>query len=233
MESTYIAILKFEETLSDAEIRCFRGAVVNLVGKDYVAYHNHLGDKRLSYSYPLIQYKRIDGKLALVGIGSSAESVMRLAYQFPCTIKIGEKETTFHTQSCTMESYRPSMEVKPKFYRIKDYIALTDDNIKKYNSMLALTDKLTFLENILTGNILSFLKGIDFHAEDRIFCAITSFAEPHIKYYKGVHFNVFDLSFVSNVELPSGIGLGKSSSIGFGVIKKEVTPSKYKNFESL
>lgn len=232
MESTYIVVLKFEETLSDTEIRCFRGAVVDLVGKEKVAYHNHLEGERLAYSYPLVQYKRIDGKMAVVGIGSAAESVRLLAYQFPRSLKIGRKKMTFHAQSCTMESYCPVMEVKPKLYSIKDYIALTDDNLKKYNSMLALTDKLSFLEDILVGNILSFLKGIGYHADERIFCAITAFAEPRVKYYKEVHFNVFDLSFVSNIELPSGIGLGKSGSVGFGVVKKEILPSRFEKFES-
>lgn len=232
MQFTYITVLKFEETLSDMETRCFRGAIVGLVGKEKVTYHNHLGDERLVYSYPLVQYKRIDGKLAIVGIGSAAESVMQLACQFPQSLKIGKKDVVFHTRSCTMDVYRPVLEVKPKLYSIKDYIALTDDNFRKYGSMLALTDKITFLEDILVGNILSFLKGIEYRVEGKIFCAITSFAEPRTKCYKGVRFVVFDLGFVSNIELPSGIGLGKSSSMGFGVLKREVLPSKFENFES-
>lgn len=232
MESIYIAILKFEEFLGDAETRCFRGAIVDLVGKGNMAFHNHLSNDRLSYSYPLVQYKRIDGKMAIVGIGTMADCIMQLAGQFPRTLKIGKKDIAFHVQSCKIEKYQPIMEVNPKLYSIKDYIALTDENLKKYNSMLALTDKLSFLEDILTGNILSFLKGIGYHAEDRIFCAITTFSEPHIKYYKGVHFNVFNLSFVSNIELPSGISLGKSGSVGFGVLKKEMLPGKFDNFES-
>lgn len=229
MESINIAVLKFEETLSDMELRCFRGAIVELVGKDNVLFHNHLEGKRLSYSYPLVQYKHIDGKLAVVGIGEAAESVMQLSGKFPHTLMIGKKEMRFNMHNCMMENYRPIMELRPKLYSISNYIALTDDNFKKYNSMLALTDKLTFLEDILTGNILSFLKGVGYHAEERIFCAITSFTEPSLKSYKGVRFNVFDLRFVTNVELPSGIGLGKSSSVGFGTLTKEMLPHKFDN----
>ena len=232
MKSTYIATIQFEETLNDTEIRCFRGAIIDLVGKENSSFHNHLEGQRLAYSYPLVQYKRIDGRLAVVGIDSAAETVAQLANKFPCSLKIGRKNITFHAKDCSMESYDPIIEMKPKLYSIKEYLALTDENFKKYNAMLALTDKLTFLENILIGNILSFLKGLGYQAEEQIFCAITEFAEPYIKYYKGVHFSVFDLKFVSNIELPSGIGLGKSSSVGFGVLKKETLPSKFENFES-
>lgn len=232
MEPTFVTTLKFEETLNDTEIRCFRGAMIDLVGRENAFFHNHLEGQRLAYSYPLVQYKRIDGKLAIVGMASASASVMQLASKFPCSLKIGRKIIAFHIHNCDMQAYRPITEVKPKLYSIKEYIALTDENFKKYNTMLALTDKLTFLENILVGNILSFLKGIDYHAEEQIFCAITEFAEPYQKYYKGVHFSVFDLKFVSNIELPSGIGLGKSSSVGFGVLRKEALPHKFENFES-
>lgn len=231
MESTNVAILKFEEKLDTEELQCFRGAIVNLVGKENVAFHNHLANGKVHYTYPLVQYKLIDGHVAITGIGGATAAVTNMASKFPCQLSIGKKSMNFHLYSCTLKPYTPIAETKPKLYTIKNYIALTDENFKKYHSILALTDKITYLENILIGNILSFFKGIGYHAEERIFCAITSLEGPNAKYYKGVKFDVFDISFVSNIELPSYISLGKSSSIGFGVLKQEVLPERFENYK--
>lgn len=96
--------------------------------------------------------------------------------------------------------------------------------------MLALTDKVNFLEQVITGNILSFLKGIGYHAAEKIECAITQLKEPVEQSYKHVKFDTFDLMFVSNMELPDGIALGKSGSVGFGTLFRRELPDRFKNF---
>ena len=101
------------------------------------------------------------------------------------------------------------------------YIGLTDENFKKYHSMLALTDKVNFLEQVITGNILSFLKGIGYHAAEQIECAITQLKEPVEQSYKHVKFDTFDLMFVSNMEL---------GSVGFGTLSRRELPDRFKNF---
>ena len=96
--------------------------------------------------------------------------------------------------------------------------------------MLALTNKVNFLEQVITGNILSFLKGIGYHAAEKIECAITQLKEPVEQSYKHVKFDTFDLMFVSNMVLPDGIALGKSGSVGFGTLSRRELPDRFKNF---
>lgn len=96
--------------------------------------------------------------------------------------------------------------------------------------MLALTDKITFLEQIITGNILSFFKGIGYHVEERIECAITEMKELSEQSYKHVKFDSFEIKFVCNMELPDGIALGKSGSVGFGTLTRCELPERFKNF---
>ena len=228
MEAKNIAILRFEENLGASDIRCFRGAIIDMVGKEQAFFHNHEAGG-LRYGYPLIQYKSIGGHACLVGIADAALSVMQLADKFPCLLKIGKKEMEFHVLDCRLVPYFPKMEDAPKLYHLKDYIALTEDNFKKYHSLLALTDKVNFLEQIIIGNILSFLKGIDYHVQERIECAITEMKEPTEKFYKHVKFDTFDLMFVSNIELPDAIALGKSGSVGFGTLTREELPERFKN----
>lgn len=224
-----IAILQFEECLDIAELRCFRGAIIDMVGRENTSFHNHeeLGYK---YGYPTIQYKVMDGQVCLIGIRESAIPIMQLAGRFPATIQIGKKQKVFHVKNCSLTPYIPVIEDAPKLYHLKQYMGLTDDNFKKYHSMLALTDKITLMEQIITGNILSFLKGIGYHAAERIEVAITRFEEQREKSYKHVKFDIFDVQFVSNIELPEAIGLGKSVSVGFGTLTKMGLPDRFYNF---
>lgn len=223
-----IAILRFEEKLDTAKLRCFRGAIIDMVGSEAICFHNHTENGYL-YRYPTVQYKVMDGHVCLVGIGDSAFSVMQLAGRFPCEILIGKQRMTFHVLDCKLVPYEPMIEDAPKLYRLNQYIALTDDNFKKYHSMLALTDKITFVEHIIAGNILAFLKGIGYHAAEHIEVAITRFSELREKSYKQVKFDVFDVQFVSNILLPDAIGLGKSVSVGFGVLTRLELPDRFKN----
>ena len=225
--SNNIAILKFEEKLDTVELRCFRGAIIDMVGLEETAFHNHT-ENGYKYGYPSIQYKVMNGHVCIVGIGESAFSVMQLVGKFPCEIKIGKKLMAFHVKDSRLTPYEPMVENAPKLYRLSQYIALTDDNFKKYHSMLALTDKITLVEQIITGNILSFLKGIGYFAAERIEVAITHFSELREKSYKHVKFDVFDVQFVSNIELPEAIGLGKSVSVGFGILTRLELPDKFR-----
>lgn len=228
MEATNIAILKFKENLNTAELRYFRSAIIELVGKENLAFHNH-EDNGLRYGYPKIQYKVMDNHVCLTGIAEASFPVMQLVGKFPCQLQIGKTKKEFHVQDCTLTPYLPKMEDAPKLYHLKNYLALTDDNFRKYHSMLALTDKIILLEHILTGNILSFLKGIGCFVDERIECAIIQMKEPTTQSYKNVKFDSFDLMFVSNMELPEGISLGKSGSVGFGTLYKCELPDKFKN----
>lgn len=229
MEAKNIAILKFKENLGTADLRCFRGAIIDMVGKDNPYFHNH-EDGGLRYGYSMIQYKVLDGHVCLVGIAEAAMAVMQLVGRFPHSLKIGKKEMEFHVETCSLTPYIPLMEDAPKLYRLRNYLALTDDNFKKYHRMLALTDKITFLEQIITGNILSFFKGIGYHVEERIECAITEMKELSEQSYKHVKFDSFEIKFVCNVELPDGIALGKSGSVGFGTLTRCELPDRFKNF---
>lgn len=63
-----ILVVTFANDLPAHDLSLFRGAVISTVGQEHVLFHNHQGDK-LRYSYPLVQYKRIGGKAALVCLG--------------------------------------------------------------------------------------------------------------------------------------------------------------------
>jgi CRISPR/Cas system endoribonuclease Cas6 (RAMP superfamily) len=66
---------------------------------------------------------------------------------------------------------------------------------------------------------LSFAKGIGWTIEKQIEVKFTSSPKPSWISLKGNKVLAFEVSFASNVFLPAYMGLGKSVSMGFGVVK--------------
>ncbi|MDO9154258.1 MAG: CRISPR-associated endonuclease Cas6, partial [Paludibacter sp.] len=71
------------------------------------------------------------------------------------------------------------------------------------------------------GNILSMGKGIDIQFDKEITCKITNIIETTTMSYKNVKMMSFDVEFKSNVSLPDYIGIGKGTSIGYGMIAQK------------
>ena len=229
----HIAIhrLSFKAALSGKQTPAFRGAIIKAMGEAaHPLMHNHL-DNGLRFAYPMVQYKIIDGCPTILTFGE--EGVLLndfFSKNESFDVSIRGKNIPCHLQTCKKSDYIPVIDVQPNYYSIADYLPLTDDNVQEYDSLMALTDKICLLEKIMTGNILSFFKGIDYHVDEQIVCVITSIERQHTIKYKGVHFRAFDMHFVSNVLLPDYIGLGKSTSIGMGTIKRLPLPKEFLKF---
>ena len=98
MEATNIAVLRFKEPLSSTEVRGFRGAIVELAGRENPCFHNHEANG-LRYGYPLVQYKVIDNHVCLIGIAEAAMAVMALAGKFPAGLGDGVSCTGLYAHS--------------------------------------------------------------------------------------------------------------------------------------
>src|SRR5690606_18871731 len=106
-------------------------------------------------------------------------------------------------------------------YSLYRWQALNEKNYPQYNLLNSLTEKLQMLERILTGNILSFAKGIDWHIENPIRVSITNMPHQRMNKMKDIQVAALDIEFTCNVGLPDWIGLGKGVSKGFGVVRRK------------
>ena len=77
------------------------------------------------------------------------------------------------------------------------------------------------LEQILIGNILSLLKGLDTFIDFQLQTVITDYCVGRPVTYKHLKLTNIDLSFNANINLPQQIGIGKHSSMGAGVLTKK------------
>ena len=115
-----------------------------------------------------------------------------------------------------------NLNIRDKKFRyvIRNWLALNEKNYKIYMQTQSLAEKYKLLENILTANILSFAKGVDWHIEEdkKIEVNITKILKEKKTWFKGNPLLAFDVEFTSNVFIPSTIGLGKAASHGYGVV---------------
>jgi hypothetical protein len=101
---------------------------------------------------------------------------------------------------------------------LRKWLPFNQDNYNEFQLIEDVKGKAEFLEKILTGNILSFAKGIGIHFGRNVICHITSMEEIGVMKYKNINFAAFDIMFKTNVSLPNYIGLGRGVSHGFGTI---------------
>ena len=212
-------ILQFANELSTNDITKFRGAVIASLKEKNILYHNHIED-RFRYAYPLIQYKRIHQKAAIVCIGDGVKAIHELFASDNFLFKIGEKETEMKMDNVKVYDNEISIFDTIQYYRIRNWLPLNSENYAKFQNADSLVERIQILERILAGNMLSFLKGIDIHLEEQMELHITSILDQRPAIYKRVKLMSFDIEFKTNLYLHQYIGIGKNASVGFGTLTK-------------
>lgn len=207
----------FENEISGHLISSFRGAIIARVGRDHRAFHNHDEDK-LIYKYPTIQYKVIHNNASLLCLGEGVDEIHHFFGLRSWDISLQGTPVTLKIDRLDLNTVNLNVWDKMFRYSIRNWLALNTDNYKKYQGITGLVERTAFLEKLLTGNILSFAKGIGWHIEKPVKVEIQSIRGQKMTKYKGVPLMAFDMDFRSNVFLPNYLGLGKSASHGYGVI---------------
>lgn len=217
MNTIRLITATFDTKMSIPEIPYLRGNMIRLSGENPL-FHNHHA-KNFSYTYPLVQYKRIGRHAALVGINQGAEALIQLlekgeVYSF----QLGKR--TANIRAVTIRSEKIPVVYGDTFYNysIKDWLPLNRENYQIYQKTEGMIERIAMLEKILVGNILSFAKGVDIFFDKPVTCKILQLESTGLRSYKEVELMSFSAKFRCNVSLPEYIGLGKSVSMNHGVI---------------
>lgn len=205
--------------IQQKEVPLFRGAVLNVLGdKANLLFHNHVGDDQFRYSYPLIQYKRLGGKAAIVCIGDGIEPVGQILSDIPNKLIIGTHDKECNIEHIDTKEYPVSINKEFSFYHLRHWLPLNSSNYAQFVSAENFVEKIQILERVLIGNILSFLKGVGIYLEDQIELNITNIINQRPTFYKKVRLMTFDIEFKTNITLPPYVGIGKNASIGYGIL---------------
>lgn len=207
-------------SLQTRDAHKLRGYFGNLFKEHSPLLHNHFETGELRYKYPLVQYKVLNEMPTLVALQEGAKLLVQLFLKIR-ELKIDESIYPVSSKNIESELITIGHSDQLHEYRFKTiWMGLNQDNHLKFISMNSQEDKNRLLDKILTGNILSFFKGLEIFLEPNQRLLVKSRLEEKRTQFKNKDMMAFSGSFVVNAHLPSNIGLGKAVSRGFGTIEK-------------
>lgn len=216
----HMAMAVFEDLISPDELRFFRGAVIKLSDNNHL-FHNHI-DVGYRYSYPKLQYKLLNRHPAVLGIDEGANAVMALfSGMESLQCRLGHCSRELHLLSLAEWHDEIGLSDTQHVYCIENWLPLNSRNFKEYREAEGLIGQITLLQRILTGNLLSFAKGMGLFFDRQIKCTLEDIRTNDGSGFKGLEFMEFSAVFKSDVLLPQWIGLGKSASLNHGIILKQ------------
>ncbi len=219
MKKIRTLLVKFDNVLHPQEVPAFRGAVIEKVGREHLLFHNHLNDRQYHFHYPMLQYKSIHRKPAILCLGEGIDEIHKLFNQDTWEINIKGKKTDLVIDKLNLGNITLNIWDKSYGYHLNKWLALSEINYEKFKNFSNEIDRINMLERILTGNILAFAKGVGWHIDQQIKLRITDLKRSKNLKYKNTYLLAFDLDFSANVFLPNYIGLGKGASHGYGMVK--------------
>lgn len=221
IHSLHQTIIRFPEIqLETRDAHKLRGYFGTLFQDHSPLLHNHLQTGESAYRYPLVQYKVLDSIPVLVGINEGADLLTSLFLKIK-ELKIGERSYSVLQKNIESKMVTIGLCDDLHAYRFQTlWMALSQRNYAEYLSEVA-EQQTKLLKAILTGNILSFFKSMNYRAEANIMVNLKITAERETQ-FKNNAMLAFEGVFISNVLLPDYIGLGKSVARGFGAIALEI-----------
>jgi len=216
----YLSI-QFKNELSMAELPWFRGAVIAAAGRENGLFHNH--DEQAGgfrYAYPLIQYKRLHNRAALICLEEGANEIHAFFQGRPRQLMIGQRPITpevehLHLNEITLQAWDTTFA-----YRLHNWLALKPEHYRDFQAMTDEADRDRFLCTILRGNILSMAKGLGWYVDREIKVNLLHRSPMRLASFKETRLSSFDVRFETNVWLPRYMGLGKGAALGFGVVEQ-------------
>lgn len=181
--------------------------------------HNHWESGNVRYRYPNVQYKVINEVPTLIGVEEGAELLAQLFFKIK-EIDINGQKLPIQSKNIEVEDEKIGFSQNLEEYSFKTlWMALNQRNYSTYQK-LDEAEKQDMMNRILVGHILSFFKnmGVVLKQNERLLARV-NVEEKHTN-FKGHKMIAFSGGFIVNAHLPESIGIGRSSSRGFGTISK-------------
>lgn len=225
MRKIRVLDIEFENEIAAYEVPAFRGAVIETAGRRNTLFHNHIGNDFL-HGYPLIQYKRINKKPHLVCIQEGIDEIHHFFNNKQEGLFLGNRSYELTVDQIMLQKHLVQIHDRSFEFSIQNWLPLSQKNYHQFQKMSSEMERLKFFERILVGNILSFAKGIQWKVEKNIKLRIIEINRTNIIKVKGINRQAFSLIFEANIFLPDHIGLGRNTSLGFGIVKKHMNENR-------
>jgi hypothetical protein len=182
--------------------------------------HNHqVNSGKYFYRYPAVQFK-IHDCLAVHAYKLVGIAVLKELFLEAENILIEDQALTINSKEIEAKEVEFGEDGQQYVYEfVTPWMALNQENFKDYMSLKSDKQQKEKLHAILINNIISFCKFAGYTIQDRL--EVKSNFTPVPANLKGKTHLAFKGEFMVNFLLPDLLGLGKSTSRGYGnVIRK-------------
>jgi hypothetical protein len=211
-----LVIIRFEDNeISRRDTPKIRGYIAANF-PEYIELHHH-NNQGYVYRYPLIQYKTINKKPMLVGIGKGAEILINIETDIKKLNIDGEIQQVYQKSIKYQKVLFGVSESLISYKFLTPWMALNQENYRKYINT-SITQRRELLHRILIGNLISMSKWMQYDVKERLYSMVD--VKPVNVNFKNNKMIAFKGNFTCNFLIPDYLGLGKSVSRGFGTVLK-------------
>lgn len=189
--------------------------------------HNHLeqedgaDDVKFRYGYPLVQYKVLNHVPTLVGLGEGATLLTQLFLQMR-EVQIENETFPVLSKHILHEQAPVGLADDLIEYRFETlWMALNQTNYRDYRRYTE-QEQQAQLKRVMTGQLLALFREFNLWLDPHERIMVRLSVQERTTQFKNQTMVAFAGSFLTNVILPEGIGLGKAVSRGFGTVSKSV-----------
>lgn len=207
--------------LKPNQIHKFRGFVGNLF-REHDIVHNHDRETGKNiYRYPLIQFKLIDHVPAIVSITEEAVALFGEIFMKLDRIEIDGLEIPIHEKDLKIEEVPFGFSDETFMYDLTSpWLGLNQKNYETYQKSATEESRKALLRRTLTGNILSMCKSLGHRLNPEETLKTDLRVKEMTVTLKGQKMLGFTGTFKTNFMIPDHLGLGKSVSRGFGMVRR-------------
>jgi len=179
---------------------------------------NKSNDTAFIYRYPAVQCKQIKNRFIILGISQGAALLEQLSHarsemvsgKNTCTIR--ERDAVIRNEEFGISDTTHTYEF------LTPWLALNQQNAKKFYDLKGKPDRDAFIRRILIGNLETLAKSLDYKIPVPITCEAK--IRFRIDWMGRENVMVFLGKFKTNLRIPDYLGMGLSVSQGFGTIKR-------------
>ena len=179
---------------------------------------NKSNDTAFIYRYPAVQCKQIKNMLIIIGISQGAALLEQLSQDLN-EISAGINTCTILERDAVIRNEEFGISDTTHTYEfLTPWLALNQQNAKKFYDLKGKPDRDAFIRRILIGNLETLAKSLDYKTPVPITCEAK--IRFRIDWMGRENVMVFLGKFKTNLRIPDYFGMGLSVSQGFGTIKR-------------
>lgn len=220
LKKTRYLSIHFDTPIMPYDIRKFRAAVIEKSKRQSDLFHNHKPNGKSIYRYPLIQYKVIDKRPLILCLNEATNDIHYFLENRDFKLPIGKKQVDFAIEDIHLKFFPFQTWENEYRYNILNYLPFNSEYYKEFQEIEYELDRVKFIQGRLFNHIFGTVKQLELPMPVDLRVNIEKIKGSKYIEHKGVFHQAYHINFRANLSLPNYIGIGKGSSVGFGIVKK-------------